>query len=102
MALGSVASAERTDRKKANAVRTAAAGRDPDEVRAYDHLGFGLHVPERECALQNVDAIAVRPLALCGRASAATTITPRTSEAEAPAGPFEPRASRPGSTAPRR
>jgi hypothetical protein len=52
--------------------RTIATDRETDQLRADDHIVVRLHVPERECALNDIDAVAVGSLS--PRAFAATLL----------------------------
>ena len=61
-----VAGAADEDAAAANR-RAVAAGRKADEVGADDHAVVGLHVPERERAVDDIDAVAVRPVFLAAR-----------------------------------
>ena len=49
--------------------RAIATGRNVHKVGADRDIFPGLHVPERQGALQNMDAVAVRALGLCPRIS---------------------------------
>ncbi len=44
--------------------RAVAARREADEIGADNHAGVLLHVPERECPVDDIDAVTVRPLLL--------------------------------------
>src|SRR5579864_7500050 len=63
-----VAGAADKDAAAANR-RTVASSREADEVRADDDAVVGLHVPERERAVDDIDAVAVRPFFLAAGVS---------------------------------